>query len=156
MLYLFFTPSAIQAKTDLEGFNSIMSVLRTPATFSVLLGELNTTKVNAFLEQHKGETKQTLFAPTDDAFNIFGQIGVLRGTPMGNELIKYHIIEGTSWQRKQLRNGSRKSAKTLSGKTLNFKDIGKILYSIETDNGIIHVIDKVLVPEDIKKKLNLK
>ena len=94
-----------------------------------------------------------MLAPTDVALNTFGQLGALRGTPLYEDFFKFHILPGI-WQRKRLR--SNRATKTLSEKTLQLKDIGKILYSIETDNGIIHVIEKVLLSPDVKKKLDIK
>ena len=140
-------------KRPADAFTSSMSVLRSPGTFTILVNELQATKVNALLEKNVGEKKVTLLAPTDVAFNAFGQLGALRGTPLDEAFLKFHILQGL-WPRKRLR--ANRTARTLAEKPLNLKDVGNILYSIETDNGIIHVVDKVALHPDVKKKLNLK
>lgn len=145
--------AAPQATPQVDSFTSIMSVLSQPVTFGVLVGELQTSKVTKLLDKNTGDKKVTLLAPTDKALNIFGQLGALRDTPLIEDFLKFHILEG-AWTRKRLR--SNRTGKTLSGKILHTKDIGKILYSIETDNGMIHVIEKVVLHPDIKKKLNIK
>lgn len=137
----------------IDGFTSIISVLSSPVTFGVLIGELQTSKVSSLLDKHTGDKKITLLAPTDKALNDFGQLGALRGTPLLEDFLKFHILEGT-WSRKRLR--SNRAAKTVGGKALQTKDLGKILYSIEVDNGMIHVIEKVVLHPDVKKKLNIK
>ena len=136
-----------------DEFTTIMSVLNNPVMFSVLVGELQSTKTNALLESKDPNSKITLFAPTDKALNDFGQIGVLRGTPLLAQFLKQHMISGR-WDRNRLR--SRRTAQMMSGKQINIKDIGKIAYTVETDNGIIHVIHKVILNAEIKKKLGIK
>jgi uncharacterized surface protein with fasciclin (FAS1) repeats len=147
------TPLFSADKNSSDTFTSSMSVLSNPGTFNILVNELQATKINTLLEKNVGEKKVTLLAPTDAALNVFGQLGALRGSTLDESFLKFHILYGL-WPRKRLR--ANRTAKTLAEKPLNLKDIGKILYSIETDNGIIHVIDKVVIHPDIKKKLNLK
>lgn len=155
MLSMVSTTSVLPAETTsaIDSFTSIMSTLSTPCTFTSLVSELQATKINTLLEKNAGDKKFTLLAPTDAALNAFGQLGALRGTPLNEAFLKFHILNGV-WQRKRLR--ANRTAKTLAEKSLNLKDVGKILYSIETDNGIIHVIDKVLLHPDVKKKLHIK
>lgn len=144
------TPATPQA---LDSFTSIMTVISTPTTFDLLVGELMSAKVNLLLNKAIGDKKVTLLAPTDKALNAFGQIGALRGTPLLEQFLKFHMLEGAV-TRKRLR--SNRTVKTLSGKTLQTKDIGKISYSIETDNGMIHVLEKVVIHPDVKKTLKIK
>lgn len=132
---------------------TIMSVLSNPGMFSLLVSELQSTKTSSLLERNISDSKVTLFAPTDKALNDFGQIGALRGTPLLVDFLKQHMIAGR-WDRNKLR--SRRTAQMMSGKQINIKDIGKIAYTVETDNGIIHVINKVILNAEIKKKLGIK
>ncbi|MBM3886470.1 fasciclin domain-containing protein [Candidatus Dependentiae bacterium] len=147
------TPAYNQENAIVDSFTSIMTILRSPVSFAVLVGELQATKIGALLEKKQGEKKVTLLAPTDTAFNAFGQLGALRGTPLIEDFLKFHILQG-AWNRKRLK--ANRTAKTLADKPLNLRTIGKILYSIETDNGIIHVVDKVALHPQVKKKLNIK
>ena len=138
---------------NVDGFTSIMYILRNPTSFNVVVGELQTTRLDALLEKNRGNEKITFLAPTDQALNFFGQLGALRGTPLLESFLKFHMLDGL-WTRKRIR--ANRTARTLSGKPLNLRDIGRILYSIETDNGMIHIIEKVVLHPDVKKKLNIK
>ena len=141
------------APQNIDGFTSIMSALNNPGSFSVLVGELQSSKTAMLLDKINTKEKMTLLAPTDKALNDFGQIGALRGTPLLEQFLKHHMIEGLK-DRKWLR--SHRTAQMLSGKQINLKNIGKIAYTIETDNGIIHVINKVVLHPDVRKKLGIK
>jgi hypothetical protein len=152
MISLLFATPLFAAAPSSDGFTTIMSILSTPVSFTTLTSEMQTSKVSAIIEKHTGE-KFTLLAPTNKAFNDFGQIGALRGTPLYTDFLKFFILPGV-WPRKRLR--ANRTAKTESGKPINTKDIGKILYSVETDNGIMHVIDTMVIHPDVKKKLGIK
>lgn len=141
------------ASQSLDGFTSIMSVLNNPGSFSVLVGELQSSKTSMLLDKNSSDSKITLLAPTDKALNDFGQIGALRGTPLLELFLKHHMMSGR-WDRKRLR--SHRTAQMISEKQMNLKDIGKIAYTVETDNGIIHVIHKVVLHPEVKKKLGIK
>lgn len=141
------------APQNIDGFTTIMSALNNPVSFGALVGELQNSRTNILLERTSTNDKITLLAPTDKALNDFGQVGALRGTPLLEKFLKHHMIEGRK-DRKWLR--SHRTAQMMSGKQINLKDIGKIAYTIETDNGIIHVIHKVVLHPDVKKKLGIK
>lgn len=154
IVMFFFTAPLLPASQEVaDQFVSIMSIIRFPATFQVFASELQLSKVCVFLEKNEGNIKYTCFAPTDAAFNQFGKIGVLRGTPLYEEFLKFHILPGL-WTRKKIQ--SNRTAKTMATRQLNLREVGKILYSIETDNGILHIIEKVLIHPDVKKKLDIK
>ena len=150
---LFLSPVFAAAPQNPDGFTSIMTILNSIGSFSILVGELQSSKINVLLEKNAGDSKMTLLAPTDKALNDFGQLGALRGTPLLEQFLKHHMISGRK-DRKWLR--THRTAQMMSGKSMNLKDIGKIAYTIETDNGIIHVIHKVILNAEVKKKLGMK
>ena len=105
----------------------------------------------------KGEGPFTVFAPTDDAFAKL-PAGTLESllTPAKKadlqDILKYHVVSG-----KVMANEVTKltSAKTLQGKELPIKvEDGTVMVAdakvtktdIECSNGVIHVIDKVVLP----------
>ena len=96
----------------------------------------------------------TLFAPTDDAFAALpdGTVENLLKNP--NELakvLKYHLVNGNI-SSTNLNNGS--SVATVLGSPLSINTTEGVLVNnakviqadMEASNGVIHVIDKVLLP----------
>lgn len=111
------------------------------------------------VEALKGEGPFTVFAPNDEAFEKLGKETleeVLKDKEKLTAILKYHVVSGKV-PAKTVVTLDGKSAKTLGGKEVKIevKD-GKVVLNgkinvIKTDimckNGIIHVIDAVLVPE---------
>jgi uncharacterized surface protein with fasciclin (FAS1) repeats len=97
----------------------------------------------------------TVFAPTDDAFNKLpkGTVeNLLKDIPKLKSILTYHVVSGkvTSADVVKL-----KTAKTVEGEEVKINaqlgapkinDAQVIKADIMADNGVIHVIDKVLIP----------
>jgi uncharacterized surface protein with fasciclin (FAS1) repeats len=102
----------------------------------------------------KGEGPLTVFAPTDEAFAKLppGTVeGLLNDREKLSAILKYHVVPG----RMTAQNvADQKSLKTVQGKELRVDLTGgvkvgsaRILRTdIEASNGVIHVIDSVLLP----------
>ena len=103
----------------------------------------------------KGDGPFTVFAPTDDAFKKLPD-GVLESLLQDKEALKnvllYHVVSGdiTSKQIVKL-----SEAMTLDGSDVKIKvDDGKVMVNnaqvigadVMASNGVIHVIDTVLIP----------
>lgn len=99
----------------------------------------------------------TVFAPTDDAFAAIPAetLAALLADPTGQltDILTFHVV-GDSLSRDQLATDD--FVPTLNGKALvvnrdgsNIQDISGanvVIYNIQASNGIIHVIDTVLIP----------
>ena len=96
----------------------------------------------------------TVFAPTDDAFAALPQgtvNGLLADPPALARVLTYHVVPGriTSVQitgdseQKTVEGGMLKLAVN-GGVTVN--DATVIQADVEAANGVIHVIDRVLIP----------
>ncbi len=98
----------------------------------------------------------TVFAPSDDAFNKLpkGTVeNLLKDIPKLKSILTYHVVAGrvTSADVVKL-----KSAKTVEGEDVRIdtsgfsgpriNDAQVLKADIMADNGVIHVIDKVLIP----------
>ncbi|HNQ38352.1 MAG TPA: fasciclin domain-containing protein, partial [Prolixibacteraceae bacterium] len=107
-------------------------------------------------EALSGDGPFTVFAPTDAAFAALpeGTIPALLADPTGAlaDILKYHVLAG-SVKSTDLSDGM--TATTLLGKdikvTINangvFINNAKVTVAdIMTDNGVVHVIDAVLIP----------
>jgi uncharacterized surface protein with fasciclin (FAS1) repeats len=103
----------------------------------------------------KGDGPFTVFAPTDEAFKNLPK-GALEGLLKDKEALKnvllYHVVSGKVSSKEVV---DLNQATTLNGSDLKIKtDDGKVMINdanvtgadVMASNGIIHVIDKVLLP----------
>jgi len=103
----------------------------------------------------KGEGPFTVFAPTDDAFKKLPE-GALEGLLKDKEALKnvllYHVVSGNVSSKDVVKLDK---ATTLNGSDLKIKvKDGKVMINdsevtgadVQASNGIIHVIDTVLLP----------
>lgn len=134
------------------GFNELVAALM------YVDDELDAGLVDLFLN---GKDQYTVFAPTDAAFkNLYAALGVDGITEVDPELVlavlKYHVVEGRRAANSVVpKNGSR-TITTLLGTTFSVDNMGKITAvgnmatitsaNISASNGIIHVVDTVLLP----------
>jgi len=108
----------------------------------------------------KGKGPFTVFAPTDDAFAKLpkGTVeGLLKDAPKLTTVLTYHVVAGKFMAADVVK---LKTAKTVQGqevkidaskwhlhKTVKINDANVVKADIAADNGVIHVIDKVLLPK---------
>jgi uncharacterized surface protein with fasciclin (FAS1) repeats len=120
--------------------------------FETLVGALEAAHLTEAL---RGEGPFTVFAPTDDAFAALpdGMLdAVVSDTELLSSVLLYHVLPGkiTSDQ-----ISDHLMAKTLEGSSVLFaimnglvkiNEANIIVTDIEACNGVIHVIDGVLLP----------
>jgi len=108
----------------------------------------------------KGAGPFTVFAPTDDAFAKLpkGTVeGLLKDKPKLTAVLTYHVVSGavkaadvvvhkniTTLQGQDLKIDA---AKWHLHKSVKVNDANIVKVDIEADNGVFHVIDKVLLPK---------
>ena len=103
----------------------------------------------------KGTGPFTVFAPNDDAFAKLpkGTVeGLLKDIPKLKAVLTYHVVAGKVMAADVVK---LKSAKTVQGQEVRIdssngvkvNDATVVKADIATDNGVIHVIDKVLLPK---------
>jgi transforming growth factor-beta-induced protein len=154
--------------TDIEASNGVIHVIdavilpesRTIADIAVEDGRFNTL-VAALTEAELVETLQsegpfTVFAPTDEAFAALPEGTVealLADIPALTDILLYHVIEGKVMASDVV---ELDQAETVQGQYIDIaSDMGKVMVDnaeiiitdIETSNGVIHVIDTVILPE---------
>jgi len=108
----------------------------------------------------KGKGPFTVFAPTDDAFAKLpkGTVeGLLKDIPKLKTVLTYHVVPGkvmssdvvkmTSAKTVQGQNIKIDASKWHLHKNVKVNDANIIKADITTDNGVIHVIDKVILPK---------
>lgn len=104
----------------------------------------------------KGKGPFTVFAPTDEAFAKLpkGTLeALLKDKKKLSAILTYHVIAGSV---KAAGAAKLKTAKTVNGQSLKVSAKGGVVMiddakvtqaDIETSNGVIHVIDKVMLPK---------
>jgi len=142
--------------TTLLGFSQSTTVV------DIIVGSeshnvLETAVVQAGLVDVLSDTTTTftVFAPTDDAFNMLPE-GTLDAVLADNELLTsiltYHVVGGTTLST-DLVNGT--TVETLNGGSVTvtidtngvfINDAQVIVADIDASNGVVHVIDAVLLP----------
>ena len=134
----------VQIATDDGRFNTLVAALKSAGLVDTL----------------KGEGPFTVFAPTDDAFNKLPQ-GTIQDLlkPENKEtltnILLYHVAKGnlsakdvTNLDGKDLTLANGKTAKvTVKNGEVFINDAKVIITDIKAKNGVIHVIDTVLIPK---------
>lgn len=99
----------------------------------------------------------TVFAPNDDAFAKLpnGTLdGLLKDIPKLTSILKYHVVPGKVMA-KDVMTMDGKTAATLNGAELSIATGGGVRLNkshkvvktdIECSNGVIHIVDQVLMP----------
>ena len=106
-----------------------------------------------------GEGPFTVFAPTDDAFAALpaGTVeGLLADIPALTDVLLYHVVPGKVMAADVVGLNGQSAETALAGKSISIKvdgdkvilndNVNVIITDIEASNGVIHVIDSVLLP----------
>jgi len=117
-------------------------------------------KAAGLVDTLKSKGPFTVFAPNDDAFAKLprGTVeGLLKDIPKLKAILTYHVVPGKVMAADVVK---LKTAKTVQGqdvkidaskwhlhKNVKINDANVIKADIATDNGVIHVIDKVILPK---------
>lgn len=163
-------------QTDIAASNGVIHVVDTvimPSTDNIVAtadkaGSFKTliaaAKAAGLVDVLTGEGPLTVFAPTDEAFSKLpaGTLEMLL-KPENKEtlaaILKYHVVSGRVFSPDAVKAGK---AATVQGEQLTIKGDGKgvkinnafvAMADLDASNGVIHVIDAVLLPKDVAAKL---
>jgi uncharacterized surface protein with fasciclin (FAS1) repeats/LysM repeat protein len=132
--------------------DSIVDVAEANGNFTTLIRALTAAGLDDDLA---GAGPFTVFAPTDAAFNALGAATVdalLKDTRKLQQILLYHVV-GDEIVAGDLTNGME--VVTLQGSPVGFtltnsgakvQDSNIVVSDVEASNGVIHVIDKVMLP----------
>ena len=149
---------ALAPSPNLAPAGSIFATLKASSHFTILVKALDQAQLSAVLNATPG---LTLFAPTDDAFNALPPTQLAKlllsdNAPILQKILIYHLVNLTLDGAKiKGAKGPVPSVETSqlqldgSGEVLKVNDASIIQADVKTTNGIIHVIDKVLIPGDV-------
>ncbi|MGB7876298.1 MAG: fasciclin domain-containing protein [Anaerolineales bacterium] len=157
--------------TDIEASNGVIHVIdavilpesRDIVDIAVEDGRFTTlvaaVQAAGLVDTLKGEGPFTVFAPTDDAFAALpaGTVeGLLADIPALTNILLYHVVPGKVMAADVVGLDGQSAETALAGKSINIKvdgdkvilndSVNVIITDIETSNGVIHVIDAVLLP----------
>lgn len=103
-----------------------------------------------------GPGPYTVFAPTDDAFKKLpeGTIATLLKEPKGqlSQILLYHVVPGKLMAADVVKQtnlttvGGKQLTITVENQTVMVDGAKVVITDIETKNGVIHVIDAVMIP----------
>jgi len=120
-------------------------------SFSTLVAAV---KAAGLVETLKGAGPFTVFAPTDDAFAKLpaGTVdALLKDIPKLKKILTYHVVSGKVMAADVVK---LKSAKTVEGSEVKIDASNGVKINdsmvttpdVAADNGVIHIIDSVLMP----------
>jgi uncharacterized surface protein with fasciclin (FAS1) repeats len=152
------TPSGSESASSMME-NSIVAIADSSNSFDVLSGLLKLTGLDDVLENGT----YTVFAPTDAAFGAlqretFQALLQPENRELLTEILKYHVMSGEMVS-SELQS---MTAETVEGSSVDVQVgssgvmIGNAMVTqadIQGNNGVIHVINQVLVPEEIANAL---
>ncbi|MCA1750176.1 MAG: fasciclin domain-containing protein [Cryomorphaceae bacterium] len=141
-----FTFSAVQAQT-------IWEIIQASEDHTTLEAAIEAAELDGVL--NNPEANFTVFAPTDAAFALLGgAVGDLLDDPNGGltNTLLYHVVGGTALST-DLSDGMEINTAqgetvlvTITGGNVLINDAEVTGPDIEADNGVVHVIDAVLLP----------
>lgn len=155
------SPTAVQAKehdkkTTQTASMCVVDTAKKAGSFNTLLAAVKAADLEQTL---RGEGPFTVFAPTDEAFKKLPE-GTVESLlkPENKEklqaILTYHVVSGKVYAKDVVKLSS---AKTVNGKEVKITvedgkvkvdDANVVQTDIEARNGVIHVIDKVILPKE--------
>ena len=134
---------------------TIVEIAAGAEDFSTLVAAV---KAAGLVDVLSSEGPFTVFAPTNDAFAKLpeGTVESLLKPENKEKLIavlKYHVVPGKVMAKDVVKVDSAKTAQgssvtvTVEGKTVKVDNATVVKTDIEASNGVIHVIDTVIIPE---------
>lgn len=165
------TNGIIHAVDAVIGIPTVVTFATADPNFSTLVSALTTltpaTDFAAILSRTEGGNADginpdfTVFAPTNDAF---ADLGSVPAEAVLTQVLLYHVIAGANVTSGDLNNPGNTTAVTLQGTNITITlpgtngnianvtdgsgatDIGIIAVDVQAGNGVIHVINKVMIP----------
>jgi uncharacterized surface protein with fasciclin (FAS1) repeats len=135
--------------------NDVIEAARSAGSFKTLLTAIEAAGLTETL---RGDGPFTVFAPTDEAFGKLPKEtlnALLKDNAKLTAILTYHVVPGKVMAADVVK---LKDAKTVQGQSVKIdasngvkvNDAKVVKVDVSATNGVIHVIDAVLLPPDIK------
>ena len=160
---------AIAKGTKAPGEATIYDIVESNDDFSTLKFALDAAGLDGVLDSDG--VQFTVFAPTNAAFekvaaelgtDIPGLVDFLVANDLLEDVLLYHVTDGRRFANSVVNANNAKAIETLLGSSITSTPAGMIIdaapstsnatiiaANISASNGVVHVIDNVLVPLDI-------
>jgi len=144
----------------LPKLDSIPATAKAAGQFNTLLAAVNAAGLAEVLS---GPGPFTVFAPTDEAFAALpaGTVESLLKPENKQQLVdilKYHVVSGRVYDNDAVKAGSaqtllgRSVDASLSAAGIKINDSSVVVKNIEASNGVVHVINAVLIPSSMSRQ----
>jgi len=152
-------PTTAPADTETDGPGTIVDVAAEAGSFTTLVAAVQAA---GLVDTLSGDGPFTVFAPTDEAFAAaLEDLGLTAEELLGDtetltSILTYHVLSGEvdaatavglDGQTAETVNGSDVEISVVDGNVM-IDDATVVTPDVMASNGIIHVIDKVLIPTD--------
>ena len=141
-------PMDVEPVAEEPALSSILETAIADGNFNILVAAVEAAELTEVLS---GEGPFTVFAPTDSAFAAFGEVD-LNDVEALTKILAYHVASG-SYMAEELADMTTITTLEGSDLTVEVTDEGVrvngalvVLADIVCSNGVIHVIDAVLIP----------
>ena len=132
--------------------SNIVETAKTAGSFKTLVAAV---QVAGLADTLSGPGPFTVFAPTDEAFAELpaGTVqGLLNDIPKLTKILTFHVVPGKLMAADVIK---LTSAKTVQGQDVTIASANGVMINgarvitpnVEADNGVIHVIDRVILPQ---------
>ena len=143
-----------QEQAEPEAVGTIVDIAVADGRFETLVAALQAAKL---VETLQGDGPFTVFAPTDDAFAALPEGTVeslLEDIPALTDILLYHVVAGdvraadvVTLESAVTVQGEAVSI-TVQGDSVRINDANVVITDIVAANGVIHVVDAVLLPPE--------
>lgn len=148
--------SASSVQASAKPASTISDIAASNSSFSTLVEAL---KAAGLVETLSGQTQLTVFAPTNEAFAALPKGTLERLLKPENQealrkVLTYHVVAG-SLESKALRSGRVNSVEgspvniRVTNNQIRINDARVISADVKASNGVIHVIDRVILPPNL-------
>jgi uncharacterized surface protein with fasciclin (FAS1) repeats len=146
--------SSVQASA--KQANTIVDIAASNSSFSTLV---EAVKAAGLVETLSGQTQFTVFAPTNEAFAALPKETLENLLKPENrealrKVLTYHVVAG-KLESKTLRSGRVNSVEgspvniRVTNNQIKINDAKVISADVKASNGVIHVIDRVILPPNL-------
>ncbi len=158
LLLLVFTSGSIAGDKARAKLPTITDIAETTEGFGILYAALEAAGLDATFD---GKRHFTVFAPTDEAFEqLLEDLGLTAGDLLGNTellvaVLQYHVSRGDRYSGSVLAAGSLKmldgnmTSVSVTSEGPMIDDAVIVATDIRASNGVIHVINKVIIPPSL-------
>lgn len=147
------TPTMTPVATTVPEMKDIVQTAVADGRFTTLVAAVQAANLTPTLS---GPGPFTVFAPTDDAFAKLpeGTVANLLKEPQGDltQILLYHVVSGKLMAADVVKQtnlttvGGKQLTVTIENQTVMVDGAKVVITDIETKNGVIHVIDAVMIP----------